>query len=551
VERKKPGRKSKSGLKKESGRWRPATRQVLWAIGMVLTLMTISLLVVQLYPGLWEDVSREPVALLKGRVATLIGIGVALTALIVLLAKGSASLGWTGFRGKTLWDLLQLLIVPLVLVGIGFLFEMQQADRQQAIEEQQQALENRRAKAERELAEQRAQDEALQAYLDQMSSLLLEKDLRASEEDSEVRTLARARTLTVLRRLDPGRKATVIQFLAEAELVQRVKGSGPIISLVDADVSDANLSDADLSDADLSETDLSDADLSNAYLRDADLSDANLSDANLVGAVLGGAYLLGADLGDANLSGADLSNANLFFAHLSNANLFFADLSNANLGFAHLCNAYLGDADGVTKERLEQEAKSLEGTIMPDGTIYSGRYAARKFEPALSFSASDGWRLSHPETTDELSIEGPEGGQLTFTSSRHVYDPSNPSEPKEVPAPKNIDEWVSWFQSHPNLDTSEPVSMSVGGASGEQIDVTVTSTPENYPRDLCGEQPCIPLYPSGETSVASLDGWKDRFVIVDVGGETVIIAVGTQADRFDELLPKAQKVLDTVEWKGG
>src|SRR3712207_3005585 len=157
VERKKPGRKRKSGLKKDSGRWRPTPRQVFWAIGMMVTLMTIAMLVVQLYPGLWMDVAREPVAMLEGRVATLIGIGVALVVLIVLLAKGSASLGWTGFRGKTLWDLLQLLIVPLVLVGIGFLFEMQQTER-----------EDQRAKAERNLAEQRARDEALQAYLDQM-----------------------------------------------------------------------------------------------------------------------------------------------------------------------------------------------------------------------------------------------------------------------------------------------------------------------------------------------------------------------------------------------
>jgi hypothetical protein len=70
--------------------------------------------------------------------------------------------------GKTLWDWLQLLIVPLALAVIGLLFEMQQAERQRALEEQQAALEDRRAQAERELAEQRAQDEALQAYLDQI-----------------------------------------------------------------------------------------------------------------------------------------------------------------------------------------------------------------------------------------------------------------------------------------------------------------------------------------------------------------------------------------------
>src|SRR5215213_11960325 len=86
----------------------------------------------------------------------------------------------TGVGDKTLWDLLQLVIVPLALAVIGLWFTAQQDARQQQIE-------NQRAEAERELAEQRAQDEALQAYLDQMSNLLLEKDLRKSEEGSEVR----------------------------------------------------------------------------------------------------------------------------------------------------------------------------------------------------------------------------------------------------------------------------------------------------------------------------------------------------------------------------
>ena len=125
----------------------------------------------------------------------------------------------TGFRDETLWDWLQLLIVPLVLVGIGLLFEMQQAKR-----------EERRSEVERELAEQRAQDDALQAYLSQMSGLLLEKDLRESEKDSEVRTLARARTLTVLGRMDPSRKGDVMRFLVEAELVHKVDGTEPIIT---------------------------------------------------------------------------------------------------------------------------------------------------------------------------------------------------------------------------------------------------------------------------------------------------------------------------------
>src|SRR5215208_6543491 len=116
-----------------------------------------------------------------------------------------------------------------------------------------------------------------------MNTLLLEHNLRHSEEDSGVRTLARARTLTVLGRLDPSRKSAVLQFLAEAQLIQRFEKRLPIITLSDADLRDVEQSFTDLWRADLSFTDLSGAnlkgDLSRADLSGADLSDANLHDA--------------------------------------------------------------------------------------------------------------------------------------------------------------------------------------------------------------------------------------------------------------------------------
>src|SRR5215217_3376286 len=172
-----------------------------------------------------------------------------------------------GFRGKTVWDWLPIvgaLLVPLVIaLGTGWITR-QLANLENQRAQQAQKVENQRAEAERELAEQRAQDEALQAYLDQMSGLLLEKDLRTSEEDSEVRTLALARALTVLERLDPSRKTAVVQFLVEAKLVQRVAGTGPIISLNGADLSGAYLFSSALSGADLDRADLREADLDGA-----------------------------------------------------------------------------------------------------------------------------------------------------------------------------------------------------------------------------------------------------------------------------------------------
>ena len=60
------------------------------------------------------------------------------------------------------------------------------------------------------------------------------------------------------------------------------------------------------------------------------------------------------------------------------------------------------------------------------------------------------------------------------------------------------------------------------------------------------------LFPLGaETDWGVNPKSRFRFVVVeDVKGETVIIAVGGPAGQFEELLPKAQKVLDTLEWKG-
>jgi len=227
----------------------------------------------------------------------------------------------------TVRDWLQLLIVPFALVVISFLFTMQQDARQQQTEDQ-------RAEVERGLAEQRAQDEALQAYLDQLSDLLLEKDLRNSEEGSEVRTLARARTATVIQRLDADGNRNVIRFLNEAGLTKY--GQSSIRLLAGADLQGAHLEGVDLASTDLSDTNLIEADLSGANLLDANLRGAELSD-------------------------ADLSNANLKYA-----DLIGADLSNANIKDVNLIEANLSNARGITKEQLEKQTEKLKDALMPD-----------------------------------------------------------------------------------------------------------------------------------------------------------------------------------------
>ena len=247
---------------------------------------------------------------------------------------------------------------------ITVVFAWQQDTRQQSIEDQraQQAhkIEGQRAEAERELAEQRAQDETLQAYLHQMSSLLLERDLPQSEQDSDVRRLARARTLVVLDALGSARQNRVLRFLEETQLIQaRPQDGPPIISLKYASLGDFELIGKQLlRGTDLRQTSLRGAELSAAHLQGTNLSlahlggEADLTDADLTDAKLNGAYLYDTDLRGADLSGADLSDAEGRFK--SGARMIRTRLAGADLSGADLTNAR------VTEEQL-REAESLEG----------------------------------------------------------------------------------------------------------------------------------------------------------------------------------------------
>jgi hypothetical protein len=246
----------------------------------------------------------------------------------VQLSRKDRILRSTGLHHKTLWDWLQLLVVPIVIALLAGLFTTVQILYQQAREERLQArITQQNAEIQRFIEEQRAQSASIGAYLDLMTNLLLERNLNYSEENSVVRAIAQAQTTRVLRDADPSGKQTVLLFLRDSGLLD---GRSPIVDLSNADLSDADLQLTDLSDADLSGTDLRGANLRGANLRGADLSDADLSDA---------------DLSDADLSGAGLPSA---------------DLSGANLR----------GAKGVTEEQLEEQAKTVERATMPDGSIH-------------------------------------------------------------------------------------------------------------------------------------------------------------------------------------
>ncbi|MBX3085412.1 MAG: pentapeptide repeat-containing protein [Anaerolineae bacterium] len=267
-----------------------------------------------------------------------------LVAAVIVLLYG---VEWSGLQGKTVWDWLELIIVPLVLAGGGLFLQRIESERVSRQEKLEKQREERQIAREKQQARDSLMDSIFQSYLDDMSSLMIVNHLQtmldivtlnsrqktalsgndalhegyvaqlrqklSSQEsiDSEklaaavaVVTVARARTVTAFNSLDVDRRNLMTDFLRETGLVTGEQGT--------------LLVDMGLSHMDLSGTNFYKFNLAEANLINSDLSEANFFQANLIHANLHGANLSGADIGDTDLHFVDLGDAYLKNAHLEN-----------------------------------------------------------------------------------------------------------------------------------------------------------------------------------------------------------------------------------------
>ena len=313
---------------------------------------------IKLYPttvSSWKLPDRDHLLLASSIIAVLVGF--------MLLCKRYP---WAGFRAKTFWDWMSLLIFPAAISfgGIWLTAQNDQSTREIAAQHDQIV---------QDIAEEESQDNILKSYIDNISELLITHDLSDSTYDdgSNVSHVAHAQTMIAIWRLDGDHAEKLLKFLHEAGLIKKEK---TVISLKNAILIDTHMSEyndpggtvsnspnssspdnssgAELNGSDLAGVDLSNANLSGTdfapydrychqknlpkqvpgmllfetcpefhpvaapgfhitILTNANLSSANLSSAFLEQANLSGANLSGANLSGANLSGADLSGANL------------------------------------------------------------------------------------------------------------------------------------------------------------------------------------------------------------------------------------------------
>jgi hypothetical protein len=183
------------------------------------------------------------------------------------------------------------------------------------------------------------------------------------------------------------------------------------------------------------------------------------------------------------------------------------------------------------------EHQQAKARPLPDEeykALRPGEYHSEEFKPAFSFRVGKGWQTPVAdinETPERLIIASTEevtgDTLLIFRNPPEAYDLKK----YEWVNVNSYEDILGWYQHHPQLKTSKPEPVTVGGVEGVQLETDLA-------KDAPNEEPSFRYSDGFEAGIERGEG---RTIILDMKGEAVSIDVD---------FPKAQKVVDTVKWGG-
>lgn len=191
------------------------------------------------------------------------------------------------------------------------------------------------------------------------------------------------------------------------------------------------------------------------------------------------------------------------------------------------------DASAAASEGASGTTGELCAVGFETCTLESGTYSSSPFEPEFTFSLDDGW------TNERAWPDGggisKDGGAFYWASGTARGTVAN----EEVEIAGGVDGFVAFLRAlaATGMTVSEATAVDVGGAAGQQVDV------ESNDVDAQG------LFFLAEDRFNLVAGEKARFIVLDVGGETVVLIVDAfEAADFDEVAATIQPIVDSVAW---
>lgn len=172
-----------------------------------------------------------------------------------------------------------------------------------------------------------------------------------------------------------------------------------------------------------------------------------------------------------------------------------------------------------TGERLvsceETRPDAVRGPLSP------GAYVTDVFRPRFGFVVGSGWSIAFVESKQLLLAQRTDPGALSLTFDSFA-------------ARQSVAATIARFAGTPGVEAGAPATATIGGSSGQRIELRVTG---------------------GETSVPGL---SDRYELesndrvrayaVEVGGVTVSILVEAPTAESAAFFAEAERVLDSLRW---
>jgi len=236
---------------------------------------------------------------------------------------------WTGFGeseinifmdpAKSLWDWMELLIIPVALGIAGW------------------ALNNAEKSNSYKKESERAQNEIIDSFIKIFTQLILDKNL-TKDSDIQIKIIARTRIMFALNNIDRSRKRQILQFIYESGLIF----NKPTLNLNGANINNANLD----------EILLTNAEIRGAYFINTSMKKTNLEES----------IFIGCDFTNANFTNSKVKNLDLSYTNLTGVKLKNMDLTSVNFLGAifkntKLNNSKLTEAQIITIQIMNKNFK--------------------------------------------------------------------------------------------------------------------------------------------------------------------------------------------------
>lgn len=187
------------------------------------------------------------------------------------------------------------------------------------------------------------------------------------------------------------------------------------------------------------------------------------------------------------------------------------------------------------------------------GLLAAGSHGSSNFQPAVTFRTPQGWS----NVVDVGSVFKLDFGTLSVPyilmwSNAKIPNTLDSCEPGATSPDRTVQQWIDFISTHPRLDATRPVPVTIGGSKGQAIDITIRAgqgvTCPGLPAPVVQfiiDEDATGNYVYGATATDRM-----HLVLLDVGGRTVIIQVYGSTDQttYEAGMAVVQPIIDSMRF---